>query len=696
MTDVDTSEAVVGLLDASCLDPTLVGGKAAALARAAQAGLRVMDARVLTTVFTADIDRGAPVAGHPAIDQVHARFGDLPIVVRSSSTAEDLADSSMAGRFESVLKVVGRDELIAAVQTVLDSRHRAAQGTELALDHPIAVLVQKFVEARTGGVLFGVDPVSGRSDRLLVAAGDHPEEIVSGTADGVRNELDHAGARTDTGGTTLPSALRKELAALAERTASLFGGPQDMEWLVDGDGALQLLQSRPVTTMIRGVPEGPLYGPGPVAETFPDPLSVLERDLWVPPLRKAMREALVLSGTVTEEALDDRPVVVCPGGRVAVDLEITGEIRPKKLTIWSRLNPIPAARRLRSAWRIGRLRAAMPEIAMDVIERTDRQLRNVPDVTELSDRQLVSLLGRSRHMLMSLHAHEILMGLLVDPEAPEITGASVALRVLSEGRRDGRDDASILADNPIVLALVPPRVGPATVLPETPILLPPAARRDEQAGVAGVRREALRLRARWVQELTARAAWEMGVRMHRAGQIDSPEMARHLRYEDLRLVFLRWNDAAGLHVVEDDVGALPGTFRMSDLGLPIAVRRRGVADEAVGAGGGVSRGVVTHDVADPPQGSVLVVTTLRPDLAPLIGRLAGLVAETGSPLAHLAILAREAGVATVVGVADAVNRYDEGLLIELDGHTGQIKIVDPAVESDADATATGPTEEETS
>lgn len=42
--------------------------------------------------------------------------------------------------------------------------------------------------------------------------------------------------------------------------------------LVNGD--LVLLQSRPVTTEIRGIPHGPLYGPGPVAETFPDPDAV--------------------------------------------------------------------------------------------------------------------------------------------------------------------------------------------------------------------------------------------------------------------------------------------------------------------------------------------------------------------------------------------------------------------------------------
>lgn len=676
MTDVGTTEAVLGLEDPQCLDPSLAGGKASALAHAAQAGLPVLDARVLTTSFTAEIDRGAPLASHPAIDQVFARFGDLSVVVRSSSTAEDLEASSMAGRFESVLDVVGRDGLVAAVQTVLDSRHRAAEGSELETDHPIAVLVQRFTTARTGGVLFGVDPVTGRSDRLVVAAGDDPEEIVSGTADGIRNELDHSGKRTDSGDKTLPSGLRRDLAALAARTAEVFGGPQDMEWLVDGEGTLRLLQSRPVTTVIRGIPQGHLYGPGPVAETFPDALSVLERDLWVSPLRRAMREALVLSGTVRPEDLADRPVVVAPGGRVAVDLEITGEVRPKKRSLWDRINPVPPARRLRSAWRIGRLRAAMPAIALDVVNRVDHELRGVGDTTDLTDRQLVSMLGRCRHTLMSLHAHEVLMGLLVDPEAPEITGASVALRVLSEGRRDGRDDDSIVADNPIVLALAAPRVGPRTVLPETPEYLPPAARRDERAGEAGLRREALRLRVRWVQELTARAAWEMGVRMAAAGQIESAEMARHMHLEDLRLVFLRWRDASGLHAPEDDVGPLPGTFRMSDLGMPIAVRRPGVADEAVGAGGGVATGVVTHDYEDPPEGAVLVVTTLRPELAPLLGRLGGLVAETGSPLAHLAILAREAGLATVVRVDDAVNRYPEGVIVEIDGNTGQVKLAD--------------------
>ena len=71
---------------------------------------------------------------------------------------------------------------------------------------------------------------------------------------------------------------------------------------------------------------------------------------------------------------------------------------------------------------------------------------------------------------------------------------------------------------------------------------------------------------------------------------------------------------------------------------------------------GVGRGPVTYDTTDPPTGSVLVTTTLTPGLGPLLPRLSGIVAETGSVLAHLAILAREAGVPTVVGYAGAHRR----------------------------------------
>ena len=83
-----------------------------------------------------------------------------------------------------------------------------------------------------------------------------------------------------------------------------------------------------------------------------------------------------------------------------------------------------------------------------------------------------------------------------------------------------------------------------------------------------------------------------------------------------------------------------------------------------------------HRGDDPPVGSVLVVTHLDPRLATVIPRLAGLVAETGSPLSHLAILAREHGVPTVVGHAGATERYHDGDRIEVDGTAGTVRAVE--------------------
>ncbi len=67
---------------------------------------------------------------------------------------------------------------------------------------------------------------------------------------------------------------------------------------------------------------------------------------------------------------------------------------------------------------------------------------------------------------------------------------------------------------------------------------------------------------------------------------------------------------------------------------------------------------------------MLVVRTLDPGLAAVLPGLAGLVAETGSVLSHLAILAREYGVPTVVGLANATERFSTGAWVVVDGTHG--------------------------
>ena len=668
---------IVTLSDPGAMEVSLTGSKAAALARAAVAGIDTLPGVVLTTGFTAAVDEVPHAVDHLApLRRAYELAGgdERALVARSSSVLEDTAGSSMAGQFDSVIGISGFDAFFDAVRTVLDSRARAG-----VAGSPIAVLVQPLIEPRHGGVLFGVDPVAGRTDRWTVSAVDGgPEPLVSGEVDGSRYILD-AKAKvvefTRGDGPQLSTPVLRRLVALSIEVARVFGGPQDVEWAVGTDGNLWLLQSRPVTTEIRGIPVGPIYGPGPVAETFPEPLAELEHDLWVPPLREAVREAVLLAGVATPKEVAASGVVVSIAGHVAIDLRLAGEILPTR-TVAAKLNPVPAVRHLRGAWQVGRLRAAVPVLAERLVERVDADLASVPALSELTSRQLVGLFHRGHGVLRALHAHEILIGMLTDTGRNRMTGASVALRVLAEARHDGLTDREVLEASPVVLALTPPRVGPHPELPReaSPMHL---GRDGESGNDNGILREALRLRVRWVQELTGRAAWELGVRLTESGEIVEPEMIRHMTLEHVEAVFTHRAVVVPALVQTHlhNFGApLPARFQISDRGKVIPARHDREVEGGTGAGGGRGRGRVTYDAQDPPSGSVLVTTTLSPGLGPLLTRLNGIVAETGSVLSHLAILAREAGVPTVVGYASATHDLREGVEVSVDGDTGQVTV----------------------
>ncbi|HEX5094648.1 MAG TPA: PEP/pyruvate-binding domain-containing protein, partial [Acidimicrobiia bacterium] len=526
---------MIDLREEAALDPALTGGKSANLARAALGGLSTLPGVVLTTAFSDAIDGGIAVLDHPAVREAytHAKGDEQDLVARSSSVVEDMANSSMAGQFDSVIGIHGYDHFAKAVSQVLESRERAN-----AADQPIAVLVQPLIDPAFGGIMFGIDPVSGREDRRVVSAiHGGPEPLVSGEVNGSRYMLDESAKVLEfeqNDGAVLDRRHLRRLVALSNQVARVFGGPQDVEWAIASDGKLWLLQSRPVTTEIRGVPFGPVYGPGPVAETFPEPLSELECDLWVPPLREAVREAVLLAGAATLADVNASEVVVTVDGHVAIDLRLAGEM-PVKHSVANKLNPVPAARRLRGAWRVGRLRSAVPELAEHLLDRVDADLEAVPAMSDLTSRQLIALLHRSRIILRALHAHEILMGMLTDTGGNRMTGASVALRVLVEARRDGLTDEQVLARSPIVLALAPPRVAPKPALPTeaTAIHL---GRDSQSSNDNGILREALRLRVRWVQELSGRAAWELGERLAMAGALTEPELIRHMTLEHVEAV----------------------------------------------------------------------------------------------------------------------------------------------------------------
>lgn len=99
---------------------------------------------------------------------------------------------------------------------------------------------------------------------------------------------------------------------------------------------------------------------------------------------------------------------------------------------------------------------------------------------------------------------------------------------------------------------------------------------------------------------------------------------------------------------------------------------RGIGCSA-GVGSGAARIVADPRTARVAPGEVLVARSTDPGWVFLMMQAGGLVAERGSLLSHTAILGRELGIPTVVGVADACARIPEGAQLTLDGRSGEVR-----------------------
>jgi pyruvate,water dikinase len=653
----------------------LAGPKASNLARARTGNFPVLPGFVLTTEF----------GGPPALTdedfrrELRRRWEALSsgatrhVVVRSSSVAEDGAESSMAGMFKSVSDVATWPDLLSAIEEVL-----ASAVTPLRPEPaPMAVLIQLRVDATVGGVMFGSDPLTGRRDRIVVAAvSGSPEQLVSGMTTDTRYVLSRRGRvlERDPGpdGVMLTGAQRRKLAHLSRRASEAFGGPQDIEWAEDAQGRLWMLQSRPVTAGAESAAaEGPVLGPGPVAETFPDPLTPLEQGLWLDPFREGLKRALIIAGVQSPKRIEASPVVTAVGGRAAADLELLRAL-PSKRSLLALIDPRPPARRLAAAWRVGRLRAALPVISQDLLERVYDELASIPGVRAHGEKELVNGLVRSRQLLISLHGHEALAGMLMPADAHAPTAASNALRLLLKARRERVPEREITETYPEVLALLPPGITSSPQLPSTP-QAPPLVASDPDPLAAA--RESLRFAARLVQELSARLARELGRRAAEEGTLRAAEDIAQLRFDELDATLL-WRlvphelDSAPQRAEPP----LPAAFRLTASGSVVAESPGRNGGGSQGAGGGRAIGTARARMEDVGPGDVLVVRTLDPQLAGVLPLLGGLVAETGSVLSHLAILAREFQVATVVGVHDAIHRFPPGSTVIVEGDTGAVSL----------------------
>ncbi len=194
-------------------------------------------------------------------------FGEGPPslwAVRSSAMGED-GRMSFAGQFDSLLNVPA-EGLVSAYRSVLASRYNdhavlyRLVGGFAEVDTPMAVLVMPMLDARAAGVLYTRDPSDESSDRMLIDAVEGlAEAMVRGEAAGASvfarrsrpGEIEAQGGAASGPSFPLTPGEVRELVELGLRLESLRGRPLDIEWVVTRDGALKIVQCRPLRAVER-------------------------------------------------------------------------------------------------------------------------------------------------------------------------------------------------------------------------------------------------------------------------------------------------------------------------------------------------------------------------------------------------------------------------------------------------------------
>jgi phosphohistidine swiveling domain-containing protein len=83
-----------------------------------------------------------------------------------------------------------------------------------------------------------------------------------------------------------------------------------------------------------------------------------------------------------------------------------------------------------------------------------------------------------------------------------------------------------------------------------------------------------------------------------------------------------------------------------------------------------------RDFASFPKGSVLVARTTNPAWTPLFYSAVAVITESGGPLSHGAVTAREMGIPAVMSVRGCLGKLANGQRVRVDGSAGKVWLLE--------------------
>ena len=192
--------------------------------------------------------------------------------------------------------------------------------------------------------------------------------------------------------------------------------------------------------------------------------------------------------------------------------------------------------------------------------------------------------------------------------------------------------------------------------------------------------------------------FELGRRLTARGELDHPQQVFMALEPELDLLATHAADIADtLRERERKWRALfevePPTFVVAGEPMtPLAdVPRKGghqvttVKPGDVLAGAAASAGVTrgrsrvvtdTAQIAAFEPGEILIAPQTDPSWTPLFMVAAGVVVDVGALISHAMIVSRELGIPCVAGVAEATKRIPDGTLLEVDGSSGKVTVLE--------------------
>ena len=716
------------LSDVRMEDAAQVGGKAAGIGELFAAGARVPDGVVLAT----GLANLSPEKRHALLAAAAEQFGNGLFAVRSSGVAEDGADRSFAGMFETVLNVPA-EALPAAADRVLSSAEAARAAAYGAADGAgLAVIVQRMVPAAAAGVALTADPISGDRESVVVTAvRGLGERLVSGAATGdewaVRDGKAEARRQPEK---AIDRATVLEVATEARRIAVARGVPQDIEWAIDADGTLWILQARPMTAL------------PPAVSWEPSAAGAYHRSFrfgeWIgEPVTPLFESWLLLDLEIGLHAWIKREL----GQRAPLPHHVI-------VNGWYfySLNWIAPGNMLRSLpsilWHVVR----QPKAAGGVIPRFVRHSFPI-----MERRWRADLQPRYRAAVAAAEERVEAIQVLELPElinemsalAGEYYGSVVALAGaaykmeinLAKFYRKQLEPTLGGSHLPLLAGIEPPSDPEPHAVVSLDWWHAPGRQAGSPAGTAAHGRAVAAREAAETAALDALASSPRHLQQFRSMLADAQHLVS-IREEQVREWTLPWPVmrsaaqrigeslvARGLLETADDVfflsrdevlaalhtGELPSVANVplrraqreeqAKLVPPMAVGKWNPmlkrfidsypamfgakpSDRAIVSGVPASPGIATgpvrvirgaHEFDQLLPGEVLVAPFTAPAWTPLFTRAAAVVTDVGSAAAHASIVAREYGIPAVVGCVDATTRLRTGMQVTVDGSTGNVE-----------------------